>query len=342
MIDTTRPEIAFAMDIVGKASQLAARIQTGMAMKGLTKSDFSPVTVADFAVQAIVAHALEGAFPGTVLVGEERAKDLRENEEMLAVVTEFVGKIIAGATDDDVCGWIDQGAGEPGDRFWTVDPIDGTKGYLRGGQYAVALALIENGKVVQGTLGCPNLGDDCKPDMGMGAILIAQRGEGAFYSVVGEPLQPLKVSDCADIKDARVMRSVESGHTNAGHIGEIIQRLGIAAEPVLMDSQAKYAVLAAGGGELLFRLLSSSQPDYKEKVWDQAAGSIVLEEAGGRITDLGGKALDFAQGRTLAANTGVFASNGPLHDAGLEAIAAVCPVTGGSPHRFAGTPGRFW
>ena len=90
-----------------------------------------------------------------------------------------------------------------------------------------------------------------------------------------------------------------------------------------MDSQAKYAVLAAGGGDVLLRLLSPSRPDYREKVWDQAAGSIVIEEAGGRVTDLDGKPLDFSQGRTLAANRGVFATNGALHQALLSGLRTI-------------------
>ena len=92
------------------------------------------------------------------------------------------------------------------------------------------------------------------------------------------------------------------------------------AEPVLMDSQAKYAVLASGGAEVLLRLLSPKQPNYTEKIWDQAAGSIVLEEAGGQISDLDGKPLDFTTGRSLVHNRGILASNGPLHLAALEAL----------------------
>jgi 3'(2'), 5'-bisphosphate nucleotidase len=87
-----------------------------------------------------------------------------------------------------------------------------------------------------------------------------------------------------------------------------------------MDSQAKYAVLAAGAGDLLFRLLSPKQPDYREKIWDQAAGSLVVEAAGGRISDLDGQPLDFTAGRTLARNRGVLASNGYLHEAALQAL----------------------
>jgi 3'(2'), 5'-bisphosphate nucleotidase len=73
------------------------------------------------------------------------------------------------------------------------------------------------------------------------------------------------------------------------------------------------------------RLISPRRPDYREKIWDQAAGSIVITEAGGRITDLDGQPLDFSQGRTLAANRGILATNGHLHDAllaGLRTIGA--------------------
>jgi 3'(2'), 5'-bisphosphate nucleotidase len=90
-----------------------------------------------------------------------------------------------------------------------------------------------------------------------------------------------------------------------------------------MDSQAKYAVLASGGGEVILRLLSPKRPDYREKIWDQAAGALILEEAGGRITDLDGKPLDFAQGRKLINNRGVLASNGYLHETLLQTLAAL-------------------
>ena len=323
MIDITQPEVAFALDIVRKAGELSQRIQSGMAIQSLTKSDFSPVTVADFAIQAIVGEALEAKFPGSVLVGEESAGQLREEEAVLRVVTEFVNKVQPGASAEDVCTWIDRGAAAPGDRFWTVDPIDGTKGYQRGGQYAIALALVDDGAVSLGVLGCPNLGGGCQPDMGVGGVVVARRGQGAWYSVAGAPFTQLEVSEEAEPRQARLLRSVESGHTNTGQMEQLVKHLGVEAEPVRMDSQVKYAVLAGGGGELIFRLLSPAQPDYREMIWDQAAGSIVLEEAGGRVTDLAGRALDFSQGRTLAKNRGVLASNGVLHEAGLEALKAV-------------------
>jgi 3'(2'), 5'-bisphosphate nucleotidase len=90
-----------------------------------------------------------------------------------------------------------------------------------------------------------------------------------------------------------------------------------------LDSQAKYMLLAAGQGELYLRLLSPKQPDYREKIWDQAAGSLIIEEAGGQVTDLAGQPLDFIAGRTLANNRGILASNRLLHSAALAALIAI-------------------
>ncbi len=307
MIDTTRPEVDAALRIVRQGASMAQRVLAGMAIQNMTKSDFSPVTVADFASQALAARTLLEEFPDTPLVGEENSDALREESgaEIRRVVADFVGKTVAGASEDDVCDWIDRGKGEPSARFWTLDPIDGTKGYLRGGQYAVALALIEDGEVTLGALSCPNLGDNCQPDMGLGATLIAQRGQGAWVSVAGEPFLPLQVSACDDITAARVLRSADDGHTNAAQIEAIDKKLGVTAEPVRMDSQAKYAVLAAGGGELLFRLLNPGREDYRECIWDQAAGAIILEEAGGMITDLKARSsVDFAMLSVVVAGVG--------------------------------------
>lgn len=313
------PESQFAIDAVREASVLAARIQREMVGSGLTKDDRSPVTVADFAVQALVARRLAERLPGAALIGEEQADALRLEEGVTTLdhITEFVRSAIPDATPEEVCGLIDRGSGEPGETFWTLDPIDGTKGFLRREQYAVALALVRNGKVEFGVLGCPELNG--------GSIIGAQRGQGTWaQSLAGDnQWKQLKVSSRHDAKDARILRSVEKAHTNVDEIGQLAAKLGVTAPSVGMDSQAKYAVLAAGEGEVLLRLLSPSRPDYREKIWDQAAGSIVIEEAGGRITDLDGKSLDFSHGRTLAKNRGVLATNGHLHEALLAGLRTV-------------------
>ena len=321
------PDTKFAIAAVREACALIRDVQRSLVTQALTKSDRSPVTVADFAAQAIIAQRFASERADDVLVGEEDAGDLRSEASRATLdnVTRFVGERVPGTTSDTVCTWIDRGRAEPTARFWTLDPVDGTKGFLRGEQYAVALALIEDGRVRVGVLGCPNLTADGRSDIGgRGYVVAAERGAGTWACALGsDDWHRLRVSARGVPAEARLLRSVESGHTNVDEMGELVQALGGTAEPVLMDSQAKYAVLAAGCGELLFRLLSAAKPDYRERIWDQAAGSIVVEEAGGKVTDLDGKTLDFSRGRTLATNRGVVASNGVLHEAALTALARV-------------------
>lgn len=319
------PELQHAIAAVRSAVRVAERVNASVDTLRIAKEDLSPVTVADFAVQAIVAKKLSDAFSDMTLVGEEDSGRLRaaDGEPVLQAVTGIVDESFGGVTATDVCDWIDIGGGTPSSRFWTLDPIDGTKGYLRGGYYAIALALVEDGEVRAGILGCPNF--QIEPEThgdGSGSLAVAWRGGGAWGASLADDAEfaRLSVSSCADPENARMLRSYESGHTNVSEVDALAETLGVGAAPVLMDSQAKYAALACGQAELLFRLLSPSQPDYKEKIWDQAAGSIVVEEAGGRVTDLDGRPLDFSQGRTLANNTGVCATNGHLHEPALEAL----------------------
>ncbi len=325
----------FAIAAVREASLLARRIQREMVTGALTKDDRSPVTVADFAVQALIAYRLADYAPSATLIGEEQADALRgsENAGTLRQIAAFLQSSIPSVTADEVCSLIDRGGGTPPATFWTLDPIDGTKGFLRREQYAVALALLQDGKVELGVLGCPELslpavGSNAVNSMGKGmgkgngTIAAAARGSGSWSQPLDEstPWQRLAASARKNSREARILRSVEKAHTNVDEISQLAAKLGTSAPPVGMDSQAKYAVLAAGEGEVMLRLLSPSRPDYREKIWDQAAGSIVIEEAGGRITDLDGKPLDFSHGRTLARNRGVLATNGQLHEAVLGAL----------------------
>ena len=179
-------------------------------------------------------------------------------------------------------------------RYWTLDPIDGTKGFLRGDQYAIALALIDDGEVVLGVLGCPNLPN---PDGSTGAILAAVAG-GAGARLVRRR-RPTR-GRCASprrrrLAEARFCESVESGHSNQDHSAQIAARLGITAEPYRIDSQCKYAAVARGDASIYLRL--PTRADYREKIWDHAAGKFVVERAGGVVTDVTGAPLDFAPRR---------------------------------------------
>lgn len=324
-----RSETHFAVQAVQEAARMVKLVQAELVSPALTKDDRSPVTVADFASQALVGRSLAKAYPNDPLVGEEDSTALRvtEGKSTLDQITQFVSKFIGQTSTEAICEWIDRGVGEPSKRFWTLDPIDGTKGFLRRDQYAIALALIVDGKVEVGVLGCPKLkiGRNFGDDRG-GILAAAARGEGAWIAPLDAELtgfQRLHVSDIENPTQARVLRSFESGHTNVDQVENFSKELGVEVEPVRLDSQAKYVLLAAGQGELYLRLLSPSQPNYKEKIWDQAAGSLLVEEAGGKVSDLHGEELDFNTGRTLVNNRGILASNSHLHAHALRALKSI-------------------
>ena len=138
-----------------------------------------------------------------------------------------------------------------------------------------------------------------------------------------EQFKQITVSQQKDLNAAKVLSSFEFSHTNSKQLDILIDTLGAEAKLIRMDSQTKHVVLASGEGDLLVRLLSTTQPEYREKIWDQIAGALLIEEAGGSITDLNGKALDFSTGRTLSNNRGLVASNGYLHEEVLELIGRI-------------------
>ncbi len=310
-----------AIEAVVHAARACRRIQQAIALDPLTKGDRSPVTVADFAAQAIVSLQLAEADGSLPLVGEEDAAALRtpEGAARRTQVCQTV-RAVTGVTDEGaILAAIDRGvyAGGPKGRHWTLDPIDGTKGFLRGDQYAVALALIEDGVVRLGVLGCPNL----HHAGARGAIFWATREDGAFArGLDDDAVAPIAAGPETALKQARFCESVEAAHSAHGWSARVAARLGVTREPYRIDSQCKYAAVARGDAQIYLRL--PTRKDYVEKIWDHAAGSIIVEAAGGRVSDIDGRPLDFSRGRRLEDNRGIIATHGAPHDAVLEAVAA--------------------
>ena len=326
-----------AIEAVSKASKLCIEVQKSLAKDDyIDKLDKSPVTIADFGSQAVVNYILNKNFKGDIFVGEEDSAYLRDskNSMLKSKVCEKVKTILSNLSDEEILETIDLGNVECdfSKRYWTLDPIDGTKGFLRGNQYAIALGLVENGKVVLGVLGCPNLsGVDDKT----GCIFVAVKDEGCFVrsldtldartenqTFAGQECGLLEKRvnvDKIDLPENIVFcESVESDHTAHDRSAKIAKILGVTTEPYRIDSQCKYGAVAQGDASIYLRL--PIKKGYQEKIWDHAAGSIVVQEAGGKVTDITGNELDFSIGRELVSNKGIIASNGILHNRILEAV----------------------
>ena len=325
-MDGYQNELQTAIAAVRQAARVTQAVQKQITDDVLEKQDRSPVTIADYASQAVICHALKEALPDDPIVGEEDAAELRggDNAGFVNRILEELAAIDVDTTADEVCSWIDLGNGTGGSRFWTLDPIDGTKGFLRGQQYAISLALIVDGELTVAVLGCPNLPLDPDDETSPGTLFFAVRGEGAFvFSIedsdvtIAEAVR-VHTGVAVDWLDARLCESVESGHSSHSRSAQIADSLGITKEPIRLDSQAKYAVVARGQADIYLRL--PTRKAYQEKIWDHAGGVLVVQEAGGTVSDINGKPLDFTQGHELTQNRGVVVSNGPLHKAVVKAV----------------------
>jgi len=320
-------ELEIALAAVRVASTICRTVQQTIDLDSMEKDDRSPVTVADYAAQAAICRALNGAFPEDPIVGEEDSADLKksENAEHLKRIQTELSAVDIPCNADQVCSWIDAGNHDgSSSRFWTLDPIDGTKGFLRKEQFAVSLALIVDGELEVAALACPNLSALDAWDNAQGVVFSAVRGHGAQVSPLdleGVTPHTVRVASTTQPSQARMCGSVESAHSSQSHTDMVKEHLSMVNDLVRLDSQAKYGVVARGEADIYLRL--PTRKGYEEKIWDHAGGALVVTEAGGTVTDVDGKPLDFSKGATLKDNRGVVVSNGIFHDELLEAIRAV-------------------
>ncbi|RDL37171.1 putative 3'(2'),5'-bisphosphate nucleotidase [Venustampulla echinocandica] len=350
-MSTYSRELEVAELAVQRAAILTKKVFHEKAKGTVSKDDKSPVTIGDFGAQALIIQAIKKNFPGDEVVGEEEASTLRDNHKLRDEIWALVKgtkltdadseKLLGGPVEsvDAMLNAIDAGnsAGGSKGRIWALDPIDGTKGFLRGGQYAVCLALMVDGEVKVGALGCPNLPvDDSAPltaDSGMDQT--DAEGKGVLFSAVfgqgatSRPLtagglaqsKPIHMKPVNDITQATFCESVEAGHSSHGDQAAIAAKLQITKPSVRMDSQSKYGSIARGAGDIYLRLPVSAT--YQEKIWDHAAGDLIVREAGGQVTDTLGRRLDFSKGRTLAENKGVVAAPSAVHSIVLDVVKEV-------------------
>lgn len=329
------PQVQVALNAVRKACVITSKLQDQMdknVENTITKQDESPVTVADFASQAVILKHLKHNFPDDLYLAEERSDNLTPEATKLirhasGIDDENILKqcIDLGQTFFDV-----ENDGKQRGRVWCLDPIDGTKGFLRKEQYCVALGLLNDGVPHIGILACPNLPSSASDDSNIGCIFVALRGQGCYQlPIIPGSRPPILLprgnpNTINDATKARFCVGVEQGFADpvgrckamakvlhGGHdsSGEILHS-------IRMDSQAKYGVVARGDAEFYVRLPKSEHRDW---IWDVAPGVLVLQEVGGCISDASGNPLDFSEGAKLTSNGVLGAATSELHGALLEA-----------------------
>lgn len=209
------------------------------------KSDDSPLTEADLRADSIIREGLEAAFPQVFILSEESS----------SVATAF------------------------GEVFFLVDPLDGTKEFLkRSNEFTVNIALVNQGHVVAGVVYAPAQDD----------LYFAARGRGAFRSCAGAT-EKLNV---ANFNHDRPVRVVGSRSHGVDVLATWLARLPHAHDFVAAGSSLKFCKVASAQADIYPRFGSTSQ-------WDTAAAQCVLEAAGGYVLDLSGRPLHYGLGRPI-------------------------------------------
>ena len=230
----------------------SAAVEAGFEVE--TKSDESPVTICDRAAEHIILEFLRQAAPGVPVIAEEEVA---------------AGRIPAHD-----------------DTYFLVDPLDGTKEFIRGGDdYTVNIGLIAGG--------VPRLGVVYQP--AVDKLWAGLVGEGAFVEENGERRR----IRCRPLGQERAAVASKS-HLTQSTVDYLAQVMGI-CDHVSVGSSLKFCIVAEGRADIYPRLSPTSE-------WDTAAGHAVLLAAGGRVDGLDGEAL--AYGKTAFLNRGFCATAG--------------------------------
>ncbi|XP_006349983.1 PAP-specific phosphatase HAL2-like [Solanum tuberosum] len=367
-------ELNVAVRVVHMACGLCQKVQKGFLGNALdddevkSKDDDSLVTIADWSVQATVSWILSNTFgsENVSIVAEEDVQTLSKPESagLLGKVVSTVNECLAQASryglkgPDKTLGPSEileaisrcNSNGGPRGRHWVLDPVDGTLGFVRGGQYAVALALIDNAEVVVGVLGCPNyhmkrdrhnkqqqnhISSEVSvpsPDMlEEGCVMYSKKGTGEAWvqpTVSGDSqyewpnfAKQVRVSPIDDPALATFCEPVERDNSNHSFAAGLASSVGLRNKPLRVYSMVKYAAIAQGDAEIFMKF---ARAGYKEKIWDHAAGVLIVQEAGGVVTDAGGRSLDFSKGIYLESlDRGIVACSGTkLHEKLIGAVYA--------------------
>lgn len=344
-------ELEAALRAVHRASIVTKNVMNGI--ESHDKKDASPVTMADFAAQALIICGIHKQFPNDRFIAEESADMLRGDEELLnkvwdlvhhanAAVTGFSNELPIPKNAGEMMEIIDLGSkGETpsSGRVWILDPIDGTATFLKGQQYVVCLSLTIDGKQKVGVLGCPNL----KPEQklveeqlvdkdGYGVLLGAVFDHGAFMTPISkgglaarEQVRRLPAS--TEVSELQLIDSVKSSHAHLPSHQKVFEGLRLRKKIMnIWSMQIKYVALALGTCDAMIRI--PLDRNIRASIWDHAGGQLIYTESGGKITDLDGHAFDFAKGREFGVNWGFVAADKEVHDAVFGIVRGVLDSTG--------------
>ncbi len=291
----------------------------------MTGEEIEPVTIADYGAQAILCRALQQYFPEDGVIAEESGKlfqTLVSPEQRTVILNLLTTLLDVNVTQENIVDWLDHGQAKGAQKVWTIDPIDGTKGFVGLRHYAIGIGYIETGKLAGGVMGCPHYAQDIDSVEHSGRIYYVQDGKAQYVPLEGGDPITVRVSNRTAPDEIRIVQSYVKEHGDKTRKLQAYEKAGFGKSQIFeLDSMEKYALIASGHADLCLHIPLKFTP---WRVWDHAPGVALVEAAGGKVTGLQGETLDFSQGDTILCE-GVIISNGAIHD---TVVAAVKEVVG--------------
>lgn len=295
-----KKEIQLSKEALSQATTLCQLLQKKLEEKSVRKkADQSFVSVADFASQILISSHIQREFPNDAILAEEEASLLLQDPELFDQVLQALEQVGLNFNQQEILNLLDrQRKGKSKERFWALDPIDGTAGFVKNTHYAIALALIENGSVCTAALCCPNLEKDFP--LNQNPLYAAVRGQGTYC-------QERKIQVQSSNRESIICVSPNPQHSSLEAAQELAKNLHSKQKFLPVHGQCKYALLIEGLADVYHRKPLDSS--YREKIWDHAAGYLLLKEAGGLSTDIRNNELIWNFNEELIENFGICASS---------------------------------
>ena len=284
-----RDRVTAAVDLLERQMVGSAALQGEV--ETLRKADDSPVTVVDLLHQTQVQQLLAGSFSADGLVCEE-PRSLQE--QVLSAASELSLREYGVELDGRIAV-----IPERGERTWVLDPIDGTKGFVAGRYFAIALGYFVGEEARFGAIGVPGGGAEGSELAIDGALALGVSGGGAWISAgraeeaIWRRLEPKRF-------DGPVRIAVSLAH--GGPLADRVRASGN-VEVVALDSQAKYLAVATGDIDAYLR--AARDDGQSDVVWDHMPAGIVAREAGCRVCHFDGGELEFSPETAILFRGGV-------------------------------------
>jgi len=288
-------ELSLASELVKKASDITEWFKK-KGFNSFEKVDKSPVTLADFASQIYIISKLRENFPEDQLFAEESTNNIYQKSKQ--IINDCYIDLNLSEIDNYQLNLNYRGPRSK--RQWVIDPIDGTKGYVENLLYSIGIGFMVDSEPMVSAIAAPNYNKE-----GL-AIFIAEKDQGAKVSYGSKDYITINVGHQRVLKKARICHSLHNVSQSTLKFAKMMKIKD--KNRFKLDGMIKFCTIADGTNDFFLHLNGSITHS-----WDYCPGDLLVREAKGKVTDIGGKRLKFKETRCIITKPGIIAANDILH-----------------------------